>query len=109
MTLVFEGGEIIRIGTMIHDDLPLGVRLKDDAGWNQTEADWRRMLDVRPEGCFIAELDRQPADTTATCVFDSIEWIAMVPVEKSARGQGVGTRLIEVSVKESASLRGGQQ
>jgi GNAT superfamily N-acetyltransferase len=86
---------MIRVRTMAPGDLALGMRLKDQAGWNQTEADWRRMIDLQPDGCFVAELDGQPVGTTTTCIFDSIGWIAMVLVEKSVRGRGIGRRLME--------------
>jgi GNAT superfamily N-acetyltransferase len=86
---------MLHIHRMALGDLALGVRLKNQAGWNQTEADWRRMIDLQPDGCFVAELDGQPVGTTTTCIFDSIGWIAMVLVEESARGRGIGTRLME--------------
>jgi ribosomal protein S18 acetylase RimI-like enzyme len=80
---------------MTLDDLPLGMRLKEQAGWNQTEADWRRIIALEPDGCFVAELEGRPVGTTCTCRFGPIGWIAMVLVEESARGRGVGTRLMQ--------------
>jgi len=85
---------MIRLRRMTGDDVPLGMRLKDQAGWNQTEADWRRFLDLEPEGCFVAELGGRPVGTTTTCVFDAVGWIAMVLVDEPARHQGIGTRLV---------------
>jgi GNAT superfamily N-acetyltransferase len=82
------------IRTMTVADIPAGMRLKTEAGWNQTEADWRRMLALQPDGCFVAEIDGRPVGTTTTCVFDSIGWIAMVLVEKAARGQGIGSSMM---------------
>jgi GNAT superfamily N-acetyltransferase len=85
---------MIQIRLMNARDLPLGMRLKDQAGWNQTEADWRRVLDLRPDGCFVAELDGVPVGTTAVCAFGPVAWVAMVLVEESVRGQGIGTALM---------------
>lgn len=79
---------------MTIDDVPLGMRLKEQAGWNQVEADWRRFLALGSEGCFVAELDGRSVGTTTTCVFDSVAWIAMVLVDKPARHQGIATRLV---------------
>jgi GNAT superfamily N-acetyltransferase len=76
-------------------DVPLGMRLKEQAGWNQTEADWRRFLDLEPEGCFVAELDGQPVGTTTTCVFGSVAWVGMVLVDPAVRGRGVGRSLMK--------------
>jgi GNAT superfamily N-acetyltransferase len=85
---------MIRVRPMTAADLPLGLRLCRAAGWNQTEADWRRFLDLQPDGCFVAEVNGAPVGTTTACVFGPVAWIAMVLVEESARGRGVGTALM---------------
>jgi GNAT superfamily N-acetyltransferase len=86
---------MLRIRTMTADDLPLGDRLRAQAGWNQTLDDWRRFLALEPEGCFVAEADGRPAGTTVACIFGHVAWVAMVLVDKALRGQGIGTRLME--------------
>ena len=83
------------IRTMTVDDVPLGMALKDQAGWNQTEADWLRFLAMEPDGCFVAQWDGRPVATTVTTVFEDVGWIAMVLVEKAVRGRGIGTRLVQ--------------
>jgi GNAT superfamily N-acetyltransferase len=85
---------MIHIRTMTAADLPLGMRLKQQAGWNQTEADWQRVLTLEPDGCFVAECDGRPVGTTATTVFDSIGWLEMVLVDEAFRGQGIGKQLM---------------
>ena len=86
---------MIELRKMTRQDVPLGMRLKDQAGWNQTEDDWRRFLDLEPGGCFVAMKEGPPVGTVAAFVFGSIGWIAMVLVDKQARHQGIGTRLVE--------------
>jgi GNAT superfamily N-acetyltransferase len=76
-------------------DVPLGMRLKQQAGWNQLEADWRRMLAMQPGGGFVAEVDGTPAGTVMTCIFGDVAWIAMMLVEQSLRGKGLGRALME--------------
>ncbi|MBY0521887.1 MAG: GNAT family N-acetyltransferase [Gemmataceae bacterium] len=85
---------MIHIRSMTHADLGLGMRLKAQAGWNQIEADWRRALDLGPNGCFVAELDGVPVGTTTTCIFGSTAWVALVLVDAQVRGQGVGKALL---------------
>jgi len=80
---------------MTSDDIPLGMQLKNDAGWNQTPADWKRFLDLQPEGCFVAEWDGRPVGTATTSVFGSVGWIAMVLVNESYRHRGIGTQLVQ--------------
>ena len=85
---------MIQIRIMGRDDLPLGLRLKQEAGWNQTEADWCRFLALQPEGCFVAESEDVAVATLTTCVFESVAWIAMVLVDRESRGQGIGRALM---------------
>ncbi|OAI45207.1 hypothetical protein AYO44_13035 [Planctomycetaceae bacterium SCGC AG-212-F19] len=86
---------MIQIRVMTASDVPLGMRLKAEAGWNQLEADWHRFLDMQPDGCFVAELNGVPVGTTVTCIFDSIAWIAMVLVDAEERSQGIGKALMQ--------------
>lgn len=51
------------------EDIPFGMRLKDEAGWNHTEADWRRALALQPDGCFLAEQGGEPVGTITSCVY----------------------------------------
>jgi GNAT superfamily N-acetyltransferase len=84
----------IHIRTMTIDDIALGLRLSRQAGWNQTEADWLRLMYFEPEGCFVAELDGSAVGTTTTCVLDHSAWIAMVLVDENHRRKGIGTHLL---------------
>ncbi len=52
-------------------------------------------MSMQPEGCFVAELDDASVGTTTTCIFDGVAWIAMVLVDKSVRGKGIGTALLK--------------
>ncbi len=90
---------MIRIRPMTAADLPFGLRLSDEAGWNQIPADWQRFLDLQPDGCFVAEWDSVAVGTTTTCIFGTVAWIAMVLVTTSARGRGVGTALMEHALR----------
>jgi GNAT superfamily N-acetyltransferase len=83
-----------RIRPLTARDLALGMRLKEQAGWNQTEADWRRLLDLQPDGGFVAELDGTPVGTLTTCLFGPVAWVAMVLVVAAVRGRGIGSALV---------------
>jgi GNAT superfamily N-acetyltransferase len=75
-------------------DLPLGLSLSRQAGWNQLEADWRRFPESRIGDGFVAEWDGTPAGTTMTVNFGPVAWVAMVLVEESLRGRGIGMALM---------------
>jgi len=76
-------------------DVPAAQRLREQAGWNQTDDDWRRLLAWEPSGCWIAELDgRIVASTTVTTYGTRIAWIGMVLVDEIHRRRGIGTRML---------------
>ncbi len=94
----------IHIRAMTEHDLPLGMRLKGQAGWNQTPTDWRRFLAMEPEGCLVAELDDLPVGTAVVTPFEGVAWISMVLVEQQFRGRGVGKALMNRAVELAEEL-----
>jgi len=95
---LIESAKMIEIRRMTIDDVQLGLKLTRQAGWNQTESDWLRFIKLEPEGCFVAELNGSSVGTTTTCVFGQVAWIAMLLVDVSARGRGVGTAMLKHSL-----------
>lgn len=79
---------------MTKSDFAFCSRLVQEAGWNQSEADWDRAMQLGHEGCFVAELDGQPVATTTTCRFGNVAWIAMVLVDTRARNRGIGQQIV---------------
>ncbi len=85
----------IRFRTMTVADIPGGMRLKNAAGWNQTEADWRRFLDADAEGTFVAEFDGRIVGTVATITYENhVAWIGMMLVDPEFRRRGIGEGLM---------------
>jgi GNAT superfamily N-acetyltransferase len=84
---------------LFESDIPAAMRLKQAAGWNQTEADWRRLIKLEPHGCFAAmEDDRLVGTTTTTTYADDLAWIGMVLVDPQHRRRGIATRLVETAL-----------
>jgi len=76
-------------------DIPQAMLLKQAAGWNQTEQDWLRVIELEPEGCFCMERDgRLVATATSTCYGRELAWIGMVLTMPEYRGQGMAGRLM---------------
>ncbi len=90
---------MLTIRPMLPTDLPMGRELVNQAGWNQTESDWLRFLELQPDGCFVAAWGGQFVGTVTTCIFDRVGWIGMLLVDKAFRRRGIGralmTRVIE--------------
>jgi len=77
-------------------DIAACMRLKQAAGWNQTEQDWANVMALEPEGCWLWDEDGQVvATTTAVCYGAELAWIGMVLVLPEFRGRGLARRLME--------------
>jgi len=88
-----------RIRLLNFQHIPNAIRLKDDAGWNQTSLDWQRFLSANPGGCFAAEIDSRLIGTSATIIYGGkLAWIGMVIVDSAFRGQGIGTALLKRAI-----------
>lgn len=86
---------MLQLRRMTARDIPFGMSLSLAAGWNTSEIDWQRALDLEPTGCFLAEADGQPAGTATAAVFGNVAWIALVLVDAERRTQGIGTALMK--------------
>jgi len=75
-------------------DLSAALGLSAEAGWNQTEADWRVFLDLGQ--VFACRDDAgKPVATAAILPYGEFAWISMVLVTASHRQQGLGTHLLK--------------
>lgn len=86
----------MRIRTLRRDDVPAAKRLSEQAGWNQTAADWRRLLELAPDDCFAGVVDGEVVATSTLVTYGGTAgWIGMVLVDEDHRGQGFGTRIFQ--------------
>lgn len=75
-------------------DLPAVMRLNRAANWNQLEEDWRRLLELEPEGCFGIECDGKIVSTATTVSYGRrLAWIGMVLTDPDYRRRGLGREL----------------
>jgi GNAT superfamily N-acetyltransferase len=90
----------IEIRLLGESDIPAAMQLKELAGWNQTESDWLRLLQLEPSGCFGAFVDRSLVGTTTTTTYDrELAWIGMVLVSPGNRRCGIATQLIKTALE----------
>jgi GNAT superfamily N-acetyltransferase len=95
MDLIMPDNFTFKIRPMITNDLNQAISLSNSEGWNQTEKDWKLLLENPINICIVAEYDNKVIGTaTALNHSDKIAWIGMVLVDKSFRGRGVGKRLL---------------
>ncbi len=82
------------IGTLRAEDLGDADALVKEAGWNQSEADWRVFLDL---GSVFAIRDKGRVIATAASLpyGGRFGWISMVLIAGEYRRRGLATRLME--------------
>jgi GNAT superfamily N-acetyltransferase len=96
----------MQIRAMTERDTPAGMRLKEIAGWNQTEADWQIFLDASRDGCFVAEVDGIARGTATTIVYEGrFAWVSMVLVDPQHRGHGIGMTLFRKCIEYLDSIK----
>jgi len=89
----------IEIRLLRDSDVPAALRLKELAQWNQTENDWKRLLQLEPNGCFCATCDGEVVGTATTTTYGTeLAWIGMVLVDPEHRRRGIGTKLMKTAM-----------
>ncbi|MCS6849534.1 MAG: GNAT family N-acetyltransferase [Gemmataceae bacterium] len=83
------------IRRMTEADVPRGMELTAQAGWNQTSLDWLRCLALEPDGCFVWEEHGLVVGTVTACRFGPVAWIGLVLVDAAYRRRGIATALME--------------
>ena len=80
--------------------LPDALRLTEQSQWNQTERDWRRLLQLSPRGCFGAGLAGRLIGTVTTVAYGTeLAWIGMMLVDPDNHHRGLGTRLMQKALE----------
>ena len=71
-------------------DIPAGLALCRQAGWNQTEADWRLLL-ASPSVFRAVDVQGRTVGTAGAVVYGhELAWVCMVLVDEAHRGRGRG-------------------
>ena len=84
------------------DDVPAGLRLSSEAGWNQTAEDWA--IFIRHGTVFgLQDPDGALVGTAAVLPYAKFGFVAMVLVTPAWRKRGLATGLVEAAI---GSLRG---
>ncbi|MGN6566136.1 MAG: GNAT family N-acetyltransferase [Thermomicrobiales bacterium] len=85
----------IAVRRMTPADIPAAARLREQAGWNQTCADWQRLLAWAPDGCFVAAQAGRVVGTVTTTAYGShLAWLGMLLVDTDLRRRGIGQALL---------------
>jgi ribosomal protein S18 acetylase RimI-like enzyme len=85
----------ITIRQLRFDDIGRCMMLSTAEHWNQTEKDWKRLINGPQNVCLAAESENGIVGTaTAMNYSDLVAWIGMVLVDKDYRGRGIAKILV---------------
>jgi len=90
---------MVHIRRMSAEDFEFAVQLTDTMDWDLTEEDFEFMMDLEPEGCFVAIEDSEKIGVTTTISYDRVGWIGNVIVSEKYRNRGVGALLVGNSLE----------
>jgi GNAT superfamily N-acetyltransferase len=92
--------EEISLRNLTTRDIPAAFELSTEAGWNQTQEDWRTLIEVAPGTCLGIEVANQLVSTsTLICYGQRLAWIGMVLTRSSHRGKGYAMRLLNQTLR----------
>jgi GNAT superfamily N-acetyltransferase len=87
-------------------DLIQAMRLSTQQGWNQTETDWKWIIENPQNICLLAEFNGKVIGTTAAMNYSNdVAWINMVLVDKEFRGLGISKLLLENIFKKLTHVK----
>lgn len=80
-------------------DLAQAFNLSAAAGWNQTLADWRRILALEPQACWAIECDGAIAATTTLLTYGAdLAWLGLVLTHARYQRRGFARRLVTAAL-----------
>jgi GNAT superfamily N-acetyltransferase len=88
-----------RVRRLEERDIDAAVALTDLEAWGYTPADFRRLLDLSPQGCFVAELDGRVVGVLTTTAYGPLAFLGAVIVAPDLRGKGVGQQMMEAALR----------
>jgi GNAT superfamily N-acetyltransferase len=102
-----EGGLMASIvRTMKPSDVLSAMELSTFANWNQTPADWYRIMQLSAEGCrCIEDVGRIVATATLLPYGTHLAWIGMVLTRPEYRRQGLARWLMEDAIASAERCR----
>jgi len=87
-------------------DIEHGMQLSTEEGWNQTEKDWKLLIEKPGNICLVAETNSKVIGTTTAINYSNqIAWIGMVLVNKNYRGLGASTLLLKNILEKLRSCK----
>lgn len=99
--------EYVSVQQLKEVDLGFAFDLNVAEEWNDRFEDIKRMLGFEPDGCFIAEVERERAGHVFSISYGKLGWIGLLVVKAEYRKMGIG-KLLTTKAKDYLLSRGVQ-
>jgi predicted N-acetyltransferase YhbS len=85
---------MFHVRRMTEEDFQYAVELTDTKGWNLIEEDFKFMLSLEPEGCFVLQDDSERIGIITSISLGRIGWFGNLIVEEEHQRKGAGSLLV---------------
>ena len=86
---------MFHVEKMKTDDFPFAVQLANTMNWNMTVDDFKFIMNLEPQGCFVQFHGNERVGIATTISFEKAGWFGNFIVKDDARGKGAGTLLLK--------------
>lgn len=91
----------IEIGRLAKVHIPGAMQLSTAERWNQSAADWQKLIDAYPDRCLVALYQNAVVGTvTATDYGGRVAWVGMMLVSQEFRKIGIAKYLLQTLLKQ---------
>jgi len=89
----------MNIRPLTESDLQAVMRLSTQAGWNQLEIDWLRLMRLFPQQCLGGWIDDQLIATGTLATYGhELGWVGMMLVDEAHRRRGHGLAILDAII-----------
>lgn len=89
---------MFHIEKMVADDFSFAVQLTDTMNWNMIEEDFKFMIELEPNGCFVLWDDSERIGVATSISFGKVGWFGNLIVHEDHRERGAGTLLLKHAI-----------
>jgi GNAT superfamily N-acetyltransferase len=85
---------MFHVKKMLPEDFEFAVRLTDTEGWNFIEQDFKFMVELEPEGCFVLLANSERIGIVTSISFGKVGWLGNLIIEEKHQKKGAGSLLV---------------
>ena len=80
------------------EDFAFAVELANTMDWNMATEDFKFIIELEPEGCFVLFEDSKPVGIATSISYGRVGWFGNLIVKEEYRGRGAGSLLVKHAI-----------